>query len=101
MNQKFKQQHKFLKHGKRHRKRGNYKDNRGLIPSRISIEKRSALASRRKGTGNIEENLIVGKNHKGGLLVMLDSASLVTTIDKINAKKTTTYKKADFKKNEK
>ena len=32
---------------------------------------------------------------------MLDSASLVATIDKINAKKTTTYKKADFKKIEK
>ena len=72
-----------------------------MIPGRISIEKRSALADRRKRLGDIEVNLIIGKNHQGGLLVMLDRASLVTTIDKINSKKTTTYKKADFKKNEK
>ncbi len=83
----FKTVYKLLKHGKRRRKRGNYKDNRGLIQDRISIEKRSKLAGRRKRLGDIEVDLIIGKNHKGGLLVMLDRASLVTTIDKITSKK--------------
>ena len=83
----FKTTYKLLKHGKRRRKRGNYTDNRGLIAGRVSIEKRSKLADRRKRLGDIEVDLIIGKNHKGGLLVMLDRASLVTTINKINTKK--------------
>ena len=94
----FKKTYKLLKHGKRRRKRGNYKDNRGLIPGRISIEKRSALADRRKRLGDIEVDLIIGKNHQGGLLVMLDRASLVTTIDKINSKKPQHIKKLILKR---
>ena len=84
---KYKQLHKYLKHHKRRRKRGSYKDNMGLIPNRISIEKRSILVERRKRLGDIEVDLIIGKNHKSGLLVMLDRATLKTTIDKINSKK--------------
>ena len=84
---KFKHLHKLLKHHKRRRKRGSYKDNRGLIPNRISIEKRSVLVERRKRLGDIEVDLIIGKNHKSGLLVILDRATLKTTIDKINSKK--------------
>lgn len=64
-----------------------------MIPNRISIEKRSKLAARRKRLGDIEVDLIIGKNHQGGLLVMLDRASLVTTIDKINSKKPKHIKK--------
>ena len=85
--QKFKQLHKFLKHGKRRRKRGSYKDNRGLIPNRISIEKRSVLVERRKRLGDMEVDLIIGKGHKSGLLVTLDRATMMTTINKINSKK--------------
>jgi IS30 family transposase len=95
---KFKKIYKLLKHGKRRRKRGNYKDNRGVIPNRISIEKRSKLAERRKRLGDIEVDLIIGKNHQGGLLVMLDRASLVTTIDKINSKKPKHIKKLILKR---
>ena len=84
---KFKTLHKYLKHGKRRRKRGNYKDSRGMIPNRVSIEKRSVLVERRKRLGDIEVDLIIGKNHKSGLLVTLDRASMITTIDKISSKK--------------
>ncbi len=94
----FKKTYQLLKHGKRRRKRGNYKDNRGLIPNRISIEKRSKLATRRKRLGDIEVDLIIGKNHQGGLLVMLDRASLVTTIDKITSKKPKHIKKLILKR---
>ena len=95
---KFKKAYKLLKHGRRRRKRGNYKDNRGLIPNRISIEKRSELVRRRKRLGDIEVDLIIGKNHRGGLLVMLDRASLVTTIDKIHSKKPRHIKKLILKR---
>ena len=52
-----------------------------------SIEKRSKLAARRKRLGDVEVDLIIGKNHKGGLLVMPDRATLITTVDKITSKK--------------
>ena len=94
----FKKTYKLLKHGKRRRKRGNYKDNRGLIQNRVSIEKRSTLVERRKRLGDIEVDLIIGKNHQGGLLVMLDRATLVTTIDKINSKKPTHIKRLILKR---
>ena len=94
----FKKTYKLLKHGRRRRKRGNYKDNRGLIPNRISIEKRSKLAERRKRLGDIEVDLIIGKNHQSGLLVMLDRATLITTIDKINSKKPKHIKKLILKR---
>jgi len=75
-----------LKHARRRRKRSNYKDNRGLIAHRVSIEKRPKIVDKRKRPGDMEVDLIIGKNHKSGLLVTIDRASLITTIDKIKSK---------------
>ena len=83
----FKNLYKDLKHGKRRRKRGNYKDTRGLIPNRVSIEKRPAIVKKRKRFGDIEVDLIMGKNHKSALLVTVDRATLTLTIDKLAGKK--------------
>ena len=80
------QLYKHLKHGKRRRKRGNYNDSRGLIPNRVSIELRPEIVNRRDRIGDIEVDLIIGKNHQGGLLVTLDRATLKTTINKIESK---------------
>jgi IS30 family transposase len=76
-----------LKHALRRRKRGAYKDNRGLIAHRVSIEKRPKIVNKRERLGDMEVDLIIGKNHQSGLLVTLDRATLVTTIDKIKSKK--------------
>lgn len=76
-----------LKHARRRRKRGNNKENRGLIAHRVSIEKRPKIVNKRKRIGDIEVDLIIGKNHQSGLLVTLDRATLITTIDKIKSKK--------------
>lgn len=86
INVPFKSLYKHLKHGKRRRKRGNYKDSRGLIPNRVSIERRPAIVERRKRYGDIEVDLIMGKNHKSVLLVTVDRATLMTTIDKLSSK---------------
>ena len=59
-----KELYKHLKHGKRRRKRGNYKDTRGLIPNRVSIINRPKIVERRKRFGDMEVDLIMGKNHK-------------------------------------
>lgn len=76
-----------LKHARRRRKRGNNKDNRGLIAHRVSIEERPTIVEKRERIGDIEVDLIIGKNHESGLLVTIDRATLITTIDKIESKK--------------
>jgi transposase, IS30 family len=82
----YKSAYKHLKHGKRRRKRGNYKDTRGLIPNRVSIEKRPKVVEKRKRFGDFEVDLIMGKNHKSALLVMVDRASLKTEMQKLKGK---------------
>jgi IS30 family transposase len=85
-NQEYKQLYTYLKHGKRRRKRGNRKDRRGIIPHRVSIEQRPQLIGKRERLGDIEVDLMMGKNHKGSLLVMTDRASLFTRIRKMPSK---------------
>jgi transposase, IS30 family len=85
-NKPFKNLYKLLKHGKRRRKRGNHKDTRGLIPNRVSIEKRPAVVEKRKRFGDVEVDLIMGKNHKSALLVTVERSTLMTTIDKLEGK---------------
>lgn len=86
-NKENKHLYQLLKHGHRRRKRGNYKDNRGMITQRVSIDERPKIVAKRERLGDIEVDLIIGKNHNSGLLVTLDRATLVTTIDKIESKK--------------
>lgn len=85
-NREYKNLYKQLKHGRRKRKRGNYKDSRGLIPNRVSIEKRPKVVDERKRFGDLEGDLIMGKGHKSALLVTTDRATLKTTIDYLNGK---------------
>ncbi len=68
------------------RKRGNRKDRRGIIPNRVSIEQRPQIINKRERLGDIEVDLMMGKNHKGSLLVMTDRASLFTRIRKMHSK---------------
>ena len=85
-NYAFKNAYQLLKHGKRRRKRGNYKDTRGLIPNRVSIEKRPLIVEKRKRFGDVEVDLIMGRNHKSALLVTVERSTLLTTIDKLKGK---------------
>lgn len=75
-----------LKHGHRRRKRGNYHENRGCIPDRVSIEKRPAIVEKRARIGDAEVDLVLGKNHQPGLLVITDRATLKTSLTKISTK---------------
>lgn len=87
-----------LRHGKRRRKRGNIKDTRGLIVNRVPIEKRPAIVKKRKRLGDIEVDLMMGKDHKGALLVMTDRASLHTIVKKLPVKGSQVVSKAIIKK---
>jgi IS30 family transposase len=84
--QPFKELFKDLKHGRNRRKRGNYRDNRGCIPARVSIEKRPKIVAKRTRLGDVEVDLMLGKNHQPGLLVITDRASLKTALVKISTK---------------
>lgn len=85
-NKPYKNLYQCLRHGKRRRKRGNRKENRGMIANRVSIEKRPAIVKKRKRLGDIEIDLMMGKNHKGALLVMTDRASLHTRLHLLSGK---------------
>ncbi|WP_051931314.1 IS30 family transposase [Gillisia sp. Hel_I_29] len=83
----------YLRHGKRKRKPGNYKDCRGAITNRTSIEQRPEIINERKRIGDIEVDLMMGKDHKSALLVMTDRATLITKLDKLDGKDSTTVAK--------
>jgi len=78
--------YKELRHGRRRRKRGNYHDNRGCIPDRTSIEKRPSIVEKRQRLGDVEVDLMLGKNHQPGLIVVTDRTSLKTGLVKIKSR---------------
>ncbi len=90
----FKNLYQLLKHGKRRRKRGKRHDTRGIIPNRTPIEKRPKIVNKRIRAGDIEVDLMIGKNHKGAILVMTDRATLHTKLRKIKSKDSKTVAKA-------
>jgi len=78
--------YKHLRHGKRKQKRGNYRQNRGVIKERVPIDQRPDIVQTRERLGDIEVDLMMGKNHQSALLVMTDRATLVTTMDFLPSK---------------
>ena len=72
--------------GRKYRKRGNQKDNRGIIVGRIGIEKRPIIVEKRERFGDLEVDLIIGKNHKGAILTINDRASGVLKMKKVASK---------------
>lgn len=82
----YKNLYRFLRHGRRRFKRGNYKQTRGTIKDRVSIEKRPKIVETRERLGDIEVDLMMGKDHKSALLVMTERTTLITTLDKLQGK---------------
>lgn len=72
--------------GKRYRKRGNYKNTRGIIQNRISIEKRPKMVERKTRFGDFEIDLIIGKNHEQAIVTANDRASGILKMRKVMSK---------------
>ena len=83
---RYKTIYKLLKHGKRRRKRGLRKDSRGLILNRVPIEMRPNIVQKRTRAGDIEADFMVGKNHKGAILVLTDRTTLHTHLHKLKTR---------------
>lgn len=61
--------------GKRYQKRGNTNNRRGQIPDRVGIDKRPEIVDKKERFGDLEIDLVIGKNHKGALLTINDRAT--------------------------
>jgi hypothetical protein len=55
---------------------------RGLIPNRVSTEKRQNIVEKNGRFGDIKVYLLMRKKHNPAFQVNLDRATLLTTIDK-------------------
>jgi len=69
---------------KQRRKRRNSRDRRGTIPNRVGIEKRPEIVERKIRIGDWEGDTVVGKNHQGALVTLVDRKSKLTLIGKVN-----------------
>lgn len=61
--------------GKRYQKRGNTNNRRGQIPDRVGIDKRPKIVDKKERFGDLEIDLVIGKDHKGALLTINDRAT--------------------------
>jgi transposase, IS30 family len=79
--------HLYLRHGKRRQKRSNSQQNRGCIPNRICITERPEEANNRSRMGDMEVDIMMSTDHKPGLLVVIDRATLEVDLMKISTKR--------------
>jgi len=87
--------HEHLRtNGKRYRKRGASKDNRGIIKDRVSIDSRPKFIENRDRFGDLEVDLIIGKNHKQAIVTINDRASGVLKMKKVKSKDSTIVSEA-------
>ena len=69
---------------KQRRKRRNSRDMRGTIKNRVGIQKRPEIVERKIRIGDWEGDTVVGKNHQGALVTLVDRKSKLTLIGKVN-----------------
>lgn len=76
----------YLKHGRRRKRRGRIRTARGNIIGRTWIEDRPKPANDRKRPGDLEADIVLGKDRRPGLLVVLDRRSRKTWIRRLKTK---------------
>ena len=77
--------HKHLRNkGKLYRARGNKKDSRGRIKNAISIDQRPKIVEEKSRLGDWEIDTVIGKNHKGALVTIVDRKSKLTLMKKVS-----------------
>ena len=69
---------------KQRRKRRNSRDMRGTIKNRVGIEHRPEIVERKIRIGDWEGDTVVGKNHQGALVTLVDRKSKLTLIGKVD-----------------
>ncbi len=71
---------------KKYKKRYGAYDRRGQIPDRVSIDHRPVIVDTKKRIGDWETDTIIGKNHKGVVLTIVERKSKITLMRKLPSK---------------
>ena len=83
-------QYKYLRHrGKKYNKRGAKQSGRGLIPGRVDISERPEVVDKKLRIGDWELDTIIGQNHQGAIVSIVDRVSkytLLYLVEKKNSK---------------
>ncbi len=78
---------KWLRHqNKKYKNRSELYRTRGQIKDRVNISQRSVLVNRKSRFGDFEVDTVIGKNHKGVLVTLVDRNSKFTLIKKVESK---------------
>lgn len=87
--------YKYLRNsGKKYKKRYGSSDKRGTIPDKVPIEQRPKEVDLKQRIGDFEIDLIIGKNHKGAQLTIVDRATSFTLIQTLKTKRASEVSKA-------
>jgi IS30 family transposase len=79
--------YKHLRHkNKKYHKRTSEYKRRGIIKDRISIDKRPMIVNKKSRIGDWEIDTVIGKNHKGAIVTLVDRKSKFTLIKKVASK---------------
>jgi len=80
--------YKYLRHkNKKHHNRSNKYQRRGIIIDRVSIDKRPKIVERKNRIGDFEIDTVIGLNHIGALVTVVDRKSKYTIIQKVKSKR--------------
>jgi len=87
--------YKYLRHkNKKYHKRSNDYQARGTIIDRVMIAKRPKIVEKKSRIGDWEIDTVVGKDHKGFLVTVVDRKSKFTIIKSVASKHAETVTKA-------
>jgi IS30 family transposase len=79
--------YKHLRRSNRKRKkRYGSPERRGQIPDRVSIDERPKIVDAKERIGDWEADTVIGRNHKGAIITLVERKSKYTLIRKINRK---------------
>lgn len=81
-------------HGKKYNKRGSGRAGRGCIPGRVDIADRPAIVEEKSRLGDWELDTIIGSEHKGAIVSMVERHSKLTYLAKVNRKTALEVKEA-------
>jgi IS30 family transposase len=79
--------YKHLRHShKKRKKHYGSQDKRGQIRNRVSIDERPEIVQQKSRMGDWEIDTVIGKNHQGALVTIVDRVSKFTLIKKVDSK---------------
>jgi IS30 family transposase len=73
--------------GKKYNKRSGKLAGRGLIPNRVDIALRPAEVAAKSRVGNFEGDTIIGKEHRGAVMTMVERKTMVTLMHHLSSTK--------------